>query len=41
MEVLRLEGFGCCWGCGRYFDMLGQKVFGNARLGGGPIFNLL
>ena len=25
----------------RYLDLLGQKIFGNSRLGGGPTFNLL
>ena len=40
-EILRLEGFGGCWFCERYLDLLGQKVFGNSGLGGGPIFNFL
>ena len=29
------------WLCGRYLDLLGQKVFGNSGLGGGLTFNLL
>ena len=40
-EILRLEGIGCGWGCGRYLDLLGQKVFGNFGLGGGPILLIL
>ena len=40
-EIFRLESSGCGRGCGRYPDLLGQKVAGHFGLGGGSILLIL
>ena len=40
-EIFRLESSGCGRGCGRYPDLLGQKVVGHFGLGQGPILLIL
>ena len=36
-----MEGLEYYWIDRRHFDLLGQKVYGNFGLGGGPVLHLL